>query len=713
MADIFDLGLQNHKIKMDGKFFEGNLIAVTGDTARRLSVQLLNSDGLVQNTTGLEVRLNANINKKATFTIATLKDATQGIYEIDLSNGMLLAPGTWSFQWQVISVDGKKINSFPFTGYIGTNLSEGGTQAKNFYLNLDNLQDLIVDITDKDVISGPEIILARGGESTLGARLDKSSSQLERTAKESKSGLYATNKRVDNLIIPSGNTDAEVADSRTSVVKNVEFDTLSNRMEDIEKFILKGNTEINLLWEQGTISEVSGGDYISTSAIRTQRFNPQKDFKIEPTKGLEYRLVYYPNGVYERRGEIIKTTTYIQHVLGMEYRLLALTGDVEKKANISVKENASDGFSEQKVGEIITNKINFLTDGEKKVSLDLWEQGTINPENGDNSYSLNSIRSSGYHELKTGLTLKASDGYLYRVVYYPKGIYKERGIVLSGTSYIPYEKDMYIRIVLSKPNIKPDNKEGIEVYTYFPIAVAQKEKESNVITDKIRVMSYNVGSYNRNDFGHPNDGNLDGVVKDFRKLYAEVGVDIILVQEDRDHVDKNNTLPVLTEVYKPFAYKALSPYSGYATQRGYSHFPISDVYSKELINQSSVGFKIRRLKFNVRINGKIVTCISSHLILGVEHVALRQLQMQELLNEVKSEERFIIAMDSNVDSVSEYDLFNEYNISNTGYFGTFPTSQNSGLPRDVIVTNMDIVNVEMPDSLLSDHYPMVADIIVR
>lgn len=134
---------------MDGKFFENSLFAVAGDTGRRLEVQLLDSDNLVQNTTGISLRLNADVAGQATYAEATLVDATKGMYELDLPNGMLLAPGVWQFQWQIIGTTGEKLNSFAFMGTIGSNLSEGGSEGLNFYLKLDDLKEM-----QEDLISG-------------------------------------------------------------------------------------------------------------------------------------------------------------------------------------------------------------------------------------------------------------------------------------------------------------------------------------------------------------------------------------------------------------------------------------------------------------------------------------------------------------------------------------------------------------------------------
>lgn len=148
MAEVFDFGLQQHKIKMDGKFFENNLFAVAGDTGRRLEIQLLDSNNMVQSTAGISLRLNANVARQATYAEARVVDATKGLYELDLPNGMLLAPGNWQFQWQIIGTSGEKLHSFAFTGSVGSNLAEGATEASNFYLNVEDLKNMQEDLVN-------------------------------------------------------------------------------------------------------------------------------------------------------------------------------------------------------------------------------------------------------------------------------------------------------------------------------------------------------------------------------------------------------------------------------------------------------------------------------------------------------------------------------------------------------------------------------------
>jgi lysophospholipase L1-like esterase len=85
-----------------------------------------------------------------------------------------------------------------------------------------------------DLITGTpqpsEVVDARGGETTLGTRLNNLSSSLAQTSTE----IDATNLRVDELVIGSGDANVEVSDAHVSTVKNKTFTTVRNRFEHVE-----------------------------------------------------------------------------------------------------------------------------------------------------------------------------------------------------------------------------------------------------------------------------------------------------------------------------------------------------------------------------------------------------------------------------------------------------------------------------------------------
>ena len=107
------------------------------------------------------------------------------------------------------------------------------------------LNAIAKEMNEKDVISAPELIAARNGESNLKTRLDDEHAQVtaQLAQKASKESLGQTNtevsgldQRIDNLVIPisTENTNVEVTDAHVSVPKGMQFDSINDRFEEIE-----------------------------------------------------------------------------------------------------------------------------------------------------------------------------------------------------------------------------------------------------------------------------------------------------------------------------------------------------------------------------------------------------------------------------------------------------------------------------------------------
>lgn len=233
MAQVVDFGLQKHKIKLNSEYSENLFNVVAGDTGRSLEIQLLDSEGLVQNTTGLNLRLNAIVEDKATFTDATLIDAATGLYRLNLSNGMFLAPGHWQFQWRITDAAGAKLHGFVFMGKVGSNISEGGSQATNFYLNLEDLkamqEDLVNGTFDFEVLETNIAEKLTDLETQYAPKLTEVTAQLVQTEqglnekielKANEADLEVERARINNLsTMAEGSTtgDAELFDIRVGV----------------------------------------------------------------------------------------------------------------------------------------------------------------------------------------------------------------------------------------------------------------------------------------------------------------------------------------------------------------------------------------------------------------------------------------------------------------------------------------------------------------
>lgn len=298
---------------MDGKFFENNLFAVAGDTGRRLEVQLLDSNNLVQNTTGISLRLNAVVAGQATYAEATLVDAAKGLYELDLPNGMFLAPGNWQFQWQITDSAGKKLHSFAFTGNIGKNISEGGSQATNFYLNLEDLkamqEDLVNGTIDSSILETNITEKLTNLETQYAPKLTEVTAQLaETTTKENETNFYDLLTRNSTDV---GGHSIKVLSDRSLLatinLTNEDSVTLDLRKNINDDFIKFRNADLSTVTtgkkieSKSNYSTVLAGSITSTTGAN--HYTTVVGTKIEQVfKGTEISLTYYVDIINNRGG---------------------------------------------------------------------------------------------------------------------------------------------------------------------------------------------------------------------------------------------------------------------------------------------------------------------------------------------------------------------------------------------------------------------------
>lgn len=141
MANVFDFGIEKYQIRLNDKSLKDAFTSVVGDNGRRIEVQLVSPDGKILSTPGINLRLFADVEGTVSYTTAQLLDLSTGKFRIDLNKGLFLKPGEWEFQWQITDVDGYKLHSFPFWVNVGKNISEGGSDAYNFYIDAEKLQE--------------------------------------------------------------------------------------------------------------------------------------------------------------------------------------------------------------------------------------------------------------------------------------------------------------------------------------------------------------------------------------------------------------------------------------------------------------------------------------------------------------------------------------------------------------------------------------------
>ena len=289
-------------------------IAKVGDVnGRELVVQIVD-EGVVKDQSGVTLKLNwqhANGNQGSK-TFGAL-DAKQGIFSVYYPENMLFR-GTVTANIS-INESGKITNSLNFQINVQGDVFDGSAVEVDGILftlkdlknqlderddNLESLENrqntvenqfdaLQQEITDKDVISSPEIIAARGSEKTLGARLDRTKPIKYLTdvpnitdLNEGELGVLVKDevKLAVTSVYPSNNaTDVEI-DTPIFIDFNmaIDLETVDSRYIRL----MEGTTLVNLLL---------GVDHfknriVAYPVLTGQRLKPNTKYTLEITDGV-------------------------------------------------------------------------------------------------------------------------------------------------------------------------------------------------------------------------------------------------------------------------------------------------------------------------------------------------------------------------------------------------------------------------------------------
>lgn len=246
---------------------------------------------------------------------------------------------------------------------------------------------------------------------------------------------------------------------------------------------------------------------------------------------------------------------------------------------------------------------------------------------------------------------------------------------------------------------------------------------------KLRVMQYNIGRFNMGfDHTNPKINSEEVVAKiaNYKRFFGEYQPNILGVQEFTDYIDctdnEHETNATLFDDVFPYS---TTPYYGNILKSDIVPYVAEDIILDEGEEHSQPAKKAEYL-----INGKVLGVIvgagdwrdvTTENPNCFEH---RKAELKNAMARLSECDHAIICLDWNVKSQEEFDDFVSevetagYVVANGGYFGSFETYGNDNCYRcidQILCKGAKIKNVIKPDvyeNLASDHYPLIADIIL-
>ena len=243
-------------------------------------------------------------------------------------------------------------------------------------------------------------------------------------------------------------------------------------------------------------------------------------------------------------------------------------------------------------------------------------------------------------------------------------------------------------------------------------------REEPQVKRNIVVATWNIGHFangNReNSLISPIDYNMK--LSEYRKLvYTELSPDVICVNEyskifGKDR--KGNEKTAHTVLFNGFKSRIIGDQKWYSCNAIFSNCRIKNLKKNDFDCCQSY------LKDNPKVSQYYY--ISADLYIGCEEIKMvclhlypwdnkiRQEQMRELIEKYKTSKRVLICGDLNT---TDFSLFTEsgFSIANDGSIITFPIKKMA--LDNIIVKGLKICDVRAFKTNLSDHYPLVCNII--
>lgn len=239
---------------------------------------------------------------------------------------------------------------------------------------------------------------------------------------------------------------------------------------------------------------------------------------------------------------------------------------------------------------------------------------------------------------------------------------------------------------------------------------------------RLRVMQYNIGKFN---FGGTAGIETGGAEKleNYKRYLADNKCDIVCMQEYVDHIDRAGTIDSKQSLFAPVYW-----------EKSHEEHELV-IYSEYLLGRSQFSYLHTSgepaaycVFGDIHAKGRLIRVVSG--VLNVTSDTTEKLHcIDKLVNQIcAGYDNVIICMDTNVNSYDETvavrSAFSNasFNTGNWSYFGYVPTYRmQDGVYRyiDNVFVKGDIKIVDFftgeadYNKLASDHYPVIADLVVR
>ncbi len=259
------------------------------------------------------------------------------------------------------------------------------------------------------------------------------------------------------------------------------------------------------------------------------------------------------------------------------------------------------------------------------------------------------------------------------------------------------------------------------------------DNEESVLTNRdgvITIMQWNIGHFSQGKSKQSSitDSSFDSIIEKYRRLIKSANASILSLNEYSVLFANTPLHPKCSADSALFSGYTYSGIGNNALQRNYS---LNAIFSQEEITM----FQTIEYETNYDVNiisntavratdyyylisviplfGEEIAFLSTHLAFDKDQPSLTTNQIRELILKMEGYDHIIICGDFNAEP-DDYKLFTKsgYTLANKGDIKTYPSSKPEKALDNIIAKGVNISNVRVIHSSLSDHLPLLCDLTI-
>lgn len=243
-----NISVGTHKLKLDfANGASGVLFSTQADSGRTFEVQVLDEENNVQDITGLTLDFFVGTAKEVTKVSATIKDAVNGIFEINAVSSQFKYAGVHKAQFVLRDATGAKIGTQIYNIHVEESIENGATVGENVIVSFEAVSEAAELLRNSGAVleESKEVSATLKTDITKAETIDTTLKTTTKTAEDTNTKAQATNTTLTKAIETANTANANTTNTLNQLT--AENDEATLNIADLDEKNNQAKTNISNL----------------------------------------------------------------------------------------------------------------------------------------------------------------------------------------------------------------------------------------------------------------------------------------------------------------------------------------------------------------------------------------------------------------------------------------------------------------------------------